>query len=189
MNKQQTKNRMMQLLVVLIAIGFCSMAQAQRGNHPVEVRLNQGHTGLDVDTKGQCTENNHNGCSVVKPGKQTKFHFSFAGWKSCKLPGGKRWELGEVYLGGKNSATKPTSWGGFQNDPQVKIDFNFADEATGRLHKESGSNRNSIVVFDNNNSVGGYDIWYKVTAVCVDSGGNVLSTIETDPRIENGGRK
>ena len=77
-----------------------------------------------------------------------------------------------------------------QSQLQTKLadDFNFADEATGRLNKEDGSNRNSIVIFDNNNSVNGYNIWYKVTAVCVDNDGKVLDTVETDPRINNGGR-
>jgi len=188
MTNQQTKNRITQLLVVLTAMACFSMAQAARVNHNVEVRLNDGHTALDVETKGKCANDNHNGCIDVAQGTQARFDFSFAGWKSCKLPDGKRWELGGVYLGGKNSATKPTSWGGFQHDVDVRADFNFADEASGLLNKEDGSNRNSIVIFDNNNSPNGYSIWYKVTAVCVDKDGKVLDTVETDPRIKNGGR-
>jgi len=188
MKNQKTRNRLIQLLVVLTVVAFCSVAQAQRVNHNVDVKLNSGHTGLDVDTNGNCVNNNHKGCREVAKGTQARFDFSFTGPKRCNLEDGRRWELSEVYLGGKNSADKPTSWGGFQNDADVRDDFNFADEATGLLNKEDGSNSNSIVIFDNNNSVGGYDIWYKVTAVCVDSAGDILKTIETDPRIKNGGR-
>lgn len=189
MKKYEMKSGLMQLLVVMITITFCSVAQAARVNFPIDVALNDDHTALEVETNGRCANNNHKGCVEVAQGTQARLDFSFTGWKSCSLPDGRRWELGDVYLGGKNSATKPTSWGGFQNDYEVITDFNFADEATGRLNKEDGSNRNSIVIFDNNNSrTGGYDIWYKLTAVCVDRDGNVLETIETDPRIKNGGK-
>ena len=61
----------------------------------------------------------------------------------------------------------------------------MADAASGQLNGESGSNDQSIVIFDANTHE--YDIWYKVTAVCVDGSGSVVDTVETDPRIKNGG--
>lgn len=189
MNKQQTKNRMMQLLVVLTAIGFYSAAQAERVDYKVEIRLNDQQTALKVETKGKCAKKNHKGCIEVAKGTQAKFRFKLKGTTSCKREGGKKWVFGEVFLGGKNSEDKPTSWGGFENDAAVRADFNFANETTGQLNKEGGSDDNDIYINNNNNSRVPYDIWYKVTAVCEDRNGNAIGDpIETDPRVKNGGR-
>ena len=189
MKNQQTKNRMVRLLVVLTAIGFYSAAQAARVDYKVDVRLNDQHSGLDVETKGKCAKKNHKGCIDVAKGTQAKFRFKLKGNTSCKLQGGKKWVFGEVFLGGKDSEDKPTSWGGFENDAEVRADFNFANEKTGQLNKEDNSDNDDIYIYNNNNSRVPYDIWYKVTAVCVDKHGNAVGDpIETDPRIKNGGR-
>lgn len=187
MNKDRVNRELFRLLVLVFAIAFCSMAHAQRVNHNIELRLNETATMLDITTKGNCANANHPGCIDVARGTTARFNFSFVGNRSCNLASGSSWVAGEVYLGGKNSVDKPGSWGGFENDAQVQADFNFVDAATGLLAKEAGSNQNSIVIFDDNMSANGYDIWYMVTADCVDSGGNVLGQVETDPRIKNGG--
>ena len=183
MKNHLAENRLLQLLVVLAAIGFYSVAQAQRTNITVQLELNGNQKKLEVTTRGQCSNNNHNGCIVVRQGTQARINFSFVGKKQCKLPGGVSWKVGEVFLGGKGSLSKPGRWGGL--DEQVQADFNVADAASGLLNKESGSNDQSIVIFDDNHNK--YDIWYKVTAVCVNGDGSVIDTVETDPRIKNEG--
>lgn len=189
MKNRQVRNRLLPLLVVATTVGFYSAAQAQVVNHTVQMSLNEAQTVLDVDTRGRCANNNHNGCIEVAPGTQARIQFTMVGenLRHCTRPGGSHWKIGEVYLGGKGSTGKPSSWGGFQNDAEVQADFSFANAATGQLNKGSGSNQNSIIVHDSNSSPNGYDIWYKVTAVCVDSGGDVIGEVETDPRIKNGG--
>ena len=190
MKNQQKKIGMVQLLIVLTAIGFYSMAQAQQVNHNVQVRLNDTQTAVKFKSVGKCANDNHNGCIDVKKGTQGRLKFTLIGdnTSTCNRPGGKKWEIGEAFLGGKGSLTKPNSWGGFQGDSEVKADFNFVDAATGQLAKEDGSNSNSIVIFDDNNALQWYNIWYKLTVVCVDSDGNNVDELVADPRIKNGGR-
>jgi hypothetical protein len=191
MKNQQAEKRLMQFLIVLTAIGFYSMAQAQRVNHPVQLRLNEAQTVVEIETVGKCANDNHNGCIEVAHGTQGRLNFTLVGNNAnqCNRPDGKKWEIGEAYLGGKGSLTKPDSWGGFQNDSKVKADFNFVNATTGQLKKESGSNSNSIVIFDENMALEWYNIWYKVTIVCVDSDGNTVGELVADPRIKNGGRQ
>lgn len=175
--------RALQLLTVLAVTGFCSLAQAQVDNIAVQLALDGEQSMLNVTTRGNCSDNNHNGCVSVHQGKQARINFTLVGNKQCNRADGGGWELGEVYLGGKNSQGKPGYWGNL--DGEVQADFNVADAASGQLNGESGSNDQSIVIFDANNYE--YDIWYKVTAVCVDGSGSVVDTVETDPRIKNGG--
>ena len=184
MENQLLKSRLLQLVTVLVAFGFCSIAQAQVKNYPVQIQVNSTETELLVEERGICNSNNHNGCIEVPPKKKARIKFTM-GAKNCKQPDGEKWEIGEVYLGGKNSSSKPgpSDWGNL--DSEVEADFNVADVVTGRLNKESGSNKNSTVIFDEN--LADYDIWYKVTAVCVDRNGKALKKLETDPRIKNGG--
>jgi hypothetical protein len=191
MKNQQTKKRLMQFLIVLAAFGFYSMAQAQRVNHTVQMRLNDLQTEVKFKTVGKCANDNHNGCIEVARGTQGRLKLTLVAdnTSQCNRPGGKKWEVGEVYLGGKGSLTKPNSWGGFQSDSEVKADFNFVNATTGQLKKESGSNANSIVVFDENMALNWYNIWYKVTILCVDSDGEPVDKLVADPRIKNGGRQ
>ena len=184
MKNYLAKNRLFQLLVVLVAIGFYPVAQAQLVNINVQVQLDGAQDKLEVTTKGQCSNNNHKGCIHVRKGTQARINFLFVGDKQCKRPGGVSWEIGEVYLGGKGSMSKPGSWGDL--DAQVQADFSVADAASGRLNKGAGSNKQSIVIINNNKNA--YDIWYKVTAVCVNGNGSTVGVpAETDPRIKNGG--
>ena len=183
MKNYLAKTRVLQLAAVLAVAGFCSLAQAQVDNITVQLSLDGGQNMLNVTTRGNCSDNNHNGCVSVHPGRQARINFSLVGNKQCNRVGNGSWELGDVYLGGKNSQGKPGYWGNL--DGEVQADFNVADAASGRLNGESGSNDQSIVIFDGNNYE--YDIWYKVTAVCVDASGSVVATVETDPRIKNGG--
>lgn len=184
MKNYLAKNRVLQLMVVLAAIGFYSMAQAQLVNVNVQVQLDGPQKKLEVTTLGQCSNNNHNGCIHVRKGTQARINFSFVKNTQCKRPGGVSWEIGEVYLGGKGSMSKPGSWGDL--DAQVQADFSVADAASGRLNKGAGSNKQSIVIINNNKNA--YDIWYKVTAVCVNGSGSTVGVAaETDPRIKNGG--
>jgi len=183
MKNYVSMNRLIQFLALLAVAGFFSVAQAQVSNLNVSLQMDGGQNRLEVTTRGQCSNNNHNGCLVVRQGTKARINFSFGGNKQCNRPGGVSWKVGEVYLGGKGSSRKPNHWGNL--DSQVKADFSVADASSGRLNKDSGSNDNSIVIFNGNNSA--YDIWYKVTAVCVDASGGVVDTIETDPRIKNEG--
>lgn len=183
MTNYLTKTGVLQVFALLAVAGFCTMAQAQVDNVAVQLALDSGQNMLNVTTRGNCSDNNHNGCVTVRQGTQARINFSLVGNKQCNRAGDAFWELGEVYLGGKNSQGKPGYWGSL--DDEVQADFNVADAANGRLYGESGSNDQSIVIFDQNNYE--YDIWYKVTAVCVDGGGSIIDTIETDPRIKNGG--
>lgn len=189
MKNQRIKNRTLQLLVVLMTIGFYSAAQAERVDHRVDLILVDNQSKLEAETKGKCAKSNHKGCFEVEHGTQAKIRLELKGTNWCRRQGGKKWVLGEVYLGGKNSLVKPDSWGGFEDEPDVRADFNFADEKTGRLNKEDNSDKNTIYIYDNNNSTVPYDIWYKVTAVCTDRYGNAVGdVVEMDPRIKNGGR-
>ena len=183
MKKYLAYNRRLQLLVVLAAIGFYPVAQAQMVNVNVQMQLDSAQRKLEVTTMGQCSSHNHNGCIDVKKGTQARINFSFVGNKQCNRSGGVSWEIGEVYLGGKGSLSKSGNWGGL--DDQVQADFSVADAASGRLNKGAGSNKQSIVITNNNYKA--YDIWYKVTAICVNESGSTVAVVETDPRIKNGG--
>ncbi len=183
MKNHLAKSRLFQLLVVFAVTGYFTVAQAQVVNVNVQLQLDSGQTRLDVITHGQCSNNNHNGCLVVRPGTKARINFSFVGNRQCNRASGATWGLNEVYLGGKNRNNKPNHWGNL--DSEVQADFDVADPASGLLNPEAGSNDQSIVIFDGNNNA--YDIWYKVVAVCVDGSGSPIDTIETDPRIKNEG--
>jgi len=179
-----TKKRvLLQLAMLIVATGFYSVTQAQVDNITVQLALDANQTKLLATTVGSCQKANHKGCVNVKKDRKARIHYVLKGNTNCNKPGGKKWKLGDVYLGGKNSANKPGVWGNL--DQEVRADFNVADAASGRLNGEAGSNDQQIIISDQNKYK--YDIWYKVTANCVDSDGKVKATIETDPRIENDG--
>jgi hypothetical protein len=179
-----TKTRLLQIFIALVLTGLFSVAQAQTVNHNVQMQLDNIQSKLEITTQGQCGNKNHNGCIDVKANKQARINFSFVGNKQCNRAAGAKWEIGEVYLGGKNSPNKPQSWGSL--DQEVKNDFNVADASIGLLNKDAGSNDQSIIITDQNKSA--YDIWYKVTAICKNSSGSILGQpAVSDPRIRNGG--
>lgn len=174
---------LLQLPVVLALVGFNPVAEAQVDNFTVALQVNAAQTELDVTSRGRCSNNNHNGCLDIPKHKTAKIKFPLNGNRQCNRSGGGMWNLDEVYLGGKGSLSKPTTWGTL--DTEVQLDFDVADAATGLLNKASGSSDQKIVITDDNKYA--YDIWDKVTAICVDEGGSTIATIETDPRIKNGG--
>ena len=91
------------------------------------------------------------------------------------------WELSGFYLGGYQSAQKPSLWG---NLPQVVVDDFGADSVSGKAGNKIS--RHHIRVFDKNAQT--YEIWYKVEAECKNPAGNVTKgPIQTDPRIKNEG--
>lgn len=183
MNKFLGKTMLPRVLAGLALMGMFSVAQAQTDNVNVQLTLNNSQTMLDITTRGNCSDNNQNGCVEVGKNKKARINFSFTGRRKCDQQEGARWKLDEVYLGGKNSPGKPGSWGNL--DAEVQADFNVADATSGLLNKEGGSNDQSIIIFDQNNYA--YDIWYLVTAVCMGTDGSRLAVIESDPRIKNGG--
>jgi len=183
MKKLDVRTMFFRVLTGLALMGIVSVAQAQTDNVNVQLTLDSSQTALDITTRGNCSDNNENGCVEVGRNKKARINFSFTGQRNCDLQEGARWNLDEVYLGGKDSVDKPRSWGYL--DAQVQADFNVADAGSGLLNKDSGSNDQSIIIFDQNNYA--YDIWYLVTAVCVASDGSRLAVVESDPRIKNGG--
>jgi len=180
-NKIKNIKFLMQLTTILAAASFVLVAEAQVSNVTVSLQVNAAQNGMDVTTRGGCASSNHNGCVEVPVNKKVRMQFVLNGNRQCN---GGQWNLSAVYLGGKNSAAKPGSWGGL--DSEVQGDFNVANASTGLLNPDSGSNKQKIVIYDANNHA--YDIWYKVTAVCTSNSGSTMGLpIETDPRIRNGG--
>ena len=156
----------------------------------IQMHVNDAETEMVIDTRkgdaGGCSGlNRKKGCIRANRGDQIKVSFLLSGNAKCSASEGAVWKLGDVVLGGKNSSSKPGSWGGFGSDTQVTNDFDFADAGKGILNTISPSNDRQITITDKNKS--SYIIFYKVTADCVDASGNSLKTIATDPRIENKG--
>lgn len=185
MRNYLTKISLVQLLAVFILTGVLSDAQAQVEMFKLQLDLDVNQTKLIVNSVGRCSSDNHPGCIEVGHKKKAIIDFVFIEDKKCNRNDDAIWELSAVYLGGKNSLKKPkkNKWGGL--DAEIEADFNVADPVSGLLNGESGSNANKIIISDDNEYA--YDIWYKVTAVCVNNSGLVLATIETDPRLRNGG--
>ena len=93
MKNYLAKHRLSQLLVVLVAIGFYSMAQAQLVNVNVQVQLDDDQNKLEVTTRGQCNNNNHKGCIHVKQGKQASKNQFFV-WGKPAMQQARGCELG-----------------------------------------------------------------------------------------------
>ena len=182
------RNFFLPLATVLSIAGFCSVAVADI-HYFVQMKVNSQETKLDIKTNkgdaGGCSGSSKKGCIRANQGDQIKASFLLAGNTKCKEAAGSYWKLGDVFLGGKNSSGKPTTWGGFDNDQQVKDDFYFSNAAEGKLNSTKVNDR-QITIEDKNSSI--YEIWYKVTADCVDTAGLVLKTISVDPRVKNEGK-
>lgn len=91
--------------------------------------------------------------------------------------------MSQVYLGGKNSETKPGAWGNL--DAEVVADFDVADASSGLLNHGNATNPQHIRISDENKHP--YEIWYTVVAYCVGPDGSVLGKLEVDPRLKNVG--
>ena len=183
MTGMNTRTKLLFQLATLFAVMGASAPVMAVSSYTVQLKINDDQTMLEATTRGRCARNDQKGCLRVKKNRTARFNFVLKGDTSCNRPGGYRWNLGGVYLGGKGSETKTGTWGSL--DTEVQEDFSVANAASGLLNKASGSNQGKIVITDQNQHK--YDIWYKVTANCVDMSGQTIATIEMDPRIENDG--
>ena len=171
------------MVIFVLGMLFASAASAKTFN--VDMELNADQTVLTVVARGNCKKDNHPGCVETQKGKDAdiKFHLKKA-HTDCNKAEGAQWELSAVYLGGKNSTAKPRSWGNL--DAEVAEDFDVANATTGLLKHANGSNKRKISISNKNQHE--YSIWYTVVASCVGSDGQVLGTVEVDPRVKNVGK-
>jgi len=153
----------LQLAAVLSVVGFHSIAQAAI---VVDLEVNASQTKLEATTRGNCSQNNTNGCVRVSGNQNINFNL---GNYSCASGGS--WSLSQVFLGNSKNSRGSIS-------TVAASDFN-ADQSSGLVSPAGNPNTNHIQIRDNNTQA--YDIWYTVTATCGSS------TIELDPRIENDG--
>ena len=169
MNQRRIKlERLLQLVMVICLVGFCSVVQAQA---VVQLRVNVAEDKLIIETPGTCKKLPvTDGCLFATRGN-THVNFNLVGNKDCS-ESGKKWELDSVVLG--TSEGSPGSIGSV-----AAADFD-AVEATGFVNPTS-INASHIAIQNYNSKA--YDIWYTVTAICVDG----TSVIDSDPRIENDG--
>lgn len=162
---------------------YSTQVSAQTTN--VDLVINANQTQITPETRGNCGRQNHPGCVQTTRASHANINFRLGNqYTSCNRAAGATWRLSAVYLGGKNSPVKPTSWGTL--DAEVTADFNFADAASGRLNLENGSNDRRLSISDANQYT--YDVWYTVEAQCVGTDGTVLDTLLVDPRISNVGQ-
>jgi hypothetical protein len=162
-NKMTGPKAFLPLMIVLSVAGFQSTAQAQAASVGLQVNSNQ--TQLEATTRGNCSQNNTNGCVRANGVMQINFNLAQA---SCASGG--NWALSEVYLGNSKN-----NWGNIST--VAASDFN-ANASSGVVTPVSQS-PNHIGIRNNNSQA--YEIWYTVTATCGSS------TIELDPRIINDG--
>ena len=171
MNKKTNRNKNILITGMLLSLMFTfSSAHAQV---VVQMLVNDTEDKLVIETPGRCKKQpNPPGCVFATRGA-SHINFNLTGNKRCSASG-KSWELDSVLL----SMTADGSPGNLTD--MAASDFN-ADKITGVVNPLT-FNGNHIGIQNNNSGV--YDIWYTVTAYCVDGG----STIDTDPRVENDGR-
>ena len=164
----------------LMGVMFASHAHARQYN--IDMELNAAQTEMRAVTRGNC---DHDGCVQTEKGHDADIHFHLKNeFTDCNRAAGATWELTSVYLGGKNSPTKPSAWGGL--DAEVTSDFDVFNAASGVLNHTNGSNKRKISISNKNEYV--YDIWYTVVASCVATDGTVLGILELDPRVSNVGK-
>lgn len=149
------------LVAVLSVVGFQSTAQAAS----VGLKLNDSKTQLEATTRGNCAQNNTNGCVRASGNIQINFNLEQA---SCA--GGGNWALSQVYLG-----TSKNSRGNIST--VAASDFN-ANSSSGLVDPIS---QNPSHLGIRNNNTQAYEVWYTVTATCGSS------TIALDPRVVNDG--
>lgn len=178
-----------QLALSLMVAGTCSVALAD-SHYFIQMNVNNAESELTITTDrgdaGGCKLGARKGCIRANKGEDVKFSLLLSGNSNCSLGERSKWKLGDVMLGGKNSSRKPQTWGGFENETQVTSDFDFADKATGVLNLASAKSDRRITIHNKNQHA--YEVWYLVTADCVDKNGAVLKTISVDPRVINEGK-
>ena len=178
-----TNRKAFAITVAIAAAGLLFASEASAEKISVSLKINEGQTALEVSSRGNCSNHNHKGCVQVTKYKPADIHFNLNSDKKCNMADDAQWELTQVYLGGKNSETKPLSWGNL--DAEVATDFDVADAASGLLNVQNGSNPQNIRVSNKNTKA--YSVWYTVVASCMDRDGNVMGTLEVDPRVKNTG--
>jgi hypothetical protein len=143
--------------------------------------INSAETELVTGTASECV-NGEPGCKEARRNQKLKLKMRLGGDRDCSRAPRAEWRLQAVYLGGFNSADKPTRFGNLPS--QVTEDFDV-DAVSGLVIPQS-SGEKKIDFFNQNKSA--YTIWYKVTAVCVDrEGAQHGEPISSDPRIINRG--
>jgi len=187
--KRKTLSGDKRLFLIFLLTGICSVAVADI-HYFVQMTVHASENELTIKTDrnsaGGCRIGREKGCVRAKQGERDiKLSFLLAGNTKCNLTNGVDWKLKDVTLGGKNSSSKPSSWGGFGTDGDVKGDFDFQDADTGVLNPYTTPSDRQITILDKNKNA--YFLYYKVTAECLDGSGNVLKTITTDPRVINEG--
>lgn len=178
-----------QLAMTVLVTGACSVALAGSQHYFVQMVVNSSESELTITTDrgdaGGCKLGAKKGCIRANRGDDVRFSLLLSGSNRCSLGENSTWKLAEVMLGGKNSPRKPQTFGGFENETEVTSDFVFANKATGVLKPDTTPSDRQITIHDKNKHA--YEVWYLVTADCVDTNGAVLKTISVDPRVVNEG--
>lgn len=179
-----------QLAMTLIVAGTGSVALADSQHYFIQMNVSTDESELIIKTArgaaGGCKFGAKKGCIRANKGDDVKFSLLLSGSNKCSLGDKSKWKLAEVMLGGKNSSGKPQTFGGFESETEVTSDFDFANKATGVLNPATANNDRQITIQNKNQYA--YEVWYLVTADCVDKNGAVLKTITVDPRVVNEGK-
>ena len=192
MNKQFRIVRL--ALGVLAIIGALVVTSTASAKNPKEVKMTIEDNQLVITSSkkdNDCTiwKPRGPGCIKVLRGKESKIYFHLTGNTRCTLASGTEWELNAVYLGGYNSASKPSEFG-FDTTPvlnynKVNADFNIADKTTGEVTLTEDT---ATKIGINNKNHSQYVVWYKIEAICKRSDGNPTPYVTTsDPRVRNDG--
>lgn len=185
MKKTQATNKVtLASLITVAAVSLLFATEVSAKKFSIDLEVNPTQTVLEASSKGNCSDKNHKGCLQTTKHQSADIDFKLKGEKSCNKAVDAEWNLSQVYLGGKDSETKPGSWGNL--DAEVVEDFDVADASSGLLNHDNGSNRQHIKISDENQY--SYEIWYTVVANCVGPDGSVLGKLEVDPRLKNVGR-
>ena len=176
-------HRITPFTALVCALALAGSAHAASRDTKTEFQVNAAGTMLEItNTPSECG-NGQAGCKEAKPREELKLKMRLEGDKTCKRPGGYRWRMHAVYLGGYNSPVKPAAPGGLP--AQVGNDFDV-DLASGLVTPQSIGY--SKIDFRNSNQ-NAYSVWYRVDAICADRNGRqVGAPISSDPQIINRGR-
>ena len=179
-----------QLAMTLVVAGAGSVAVADSQHYFIQMNVSADESELTISTArgaaGGCKLGSQKGCIRANRGDDVKFSLLLSGSNKCSMGDDSKWELGEVKLGGKNSPRKPQTFGGFETDTEVTSDFDFANKATGVLNPATAKSDRQITIHNKNQYA--YEVWYLVTADCVDKNNAKLKTITIDPRVINEGK-
>jgi hypothetical protein len=173
------------LLIFVFAVG-----NVQAKVFDVTLTVNTAKQTLEVSdtpTKHGCSHNNPSkGCLKIGQSRKGDIGFALEKTFTCGDNDEGIWELTEIYLGGKNQANKPSTWGNL--DAEVQKDFSVANYSTGRLTLRSRARSGqSMRIYDQNDAKTEYWIYYRVEAMCFANDIQIAGPIVSDPRIVNEG--